>query len=115
MMLLPDDDPAQDPEFGDRSGAGLAVPATAPLLGPEGSLLYTGSDGRQYIVCGDPSQAEDQELTAAFQALRAGAHELDDLIGAARDWVVAARDAGLSAPAARRTLLGRLREALDDV
>ncbi len=111
-MVPPDDDPADDPGMEpDRS---FAIPATAPLLGPEGSLLYTGSDGRQYIVCGDPSQAGDQELLEAFHALRSGATELDALIEAVRGWVEAATRQGLSPKAARRTLLWRLQQSLED-
>jgi hypothetical protein len=90
------------------------VPATAPLRGPGGSLLYTGSDGRQYIVCGDPSQALDQDLMAAFQALRSGATGLEALIHAAQAWVEEASEQGLPVEVARSTLLSRLRQALDD-
>ncbi len=119
-MTSSDDDPAPGPDSPQpsRSGEGsedaLTVPATAPLRGPEGSLLYTGIDGRQYIVCGDPAQALDQELMASFQALRSGAQGLEALIRGAQDWVEHASDQGLSPEVARRTLLSRLRQALDD-
>jgi hypothetical protein len=107
-MTRSEDDPSLGPD------SSLTVPATAPLRGPEGSLLYTGSDGRQYIVCGDPSQALDQDLMASFQALRSGAPGLEALIQAAQDWVKEASEQGLSPEVARRTLLSRLRQALDD-
>ncbi len=91
-----------------------AIPATAPLQGPSGSLLYTGSDGRQYIVCGDPGAEGEEELLEAFHALRSGAAQLEELVAAARHWVEAAGARGLSPRAARRTLLWRLRQALSD-
>jgi len=44
-----------------------AIPATAPLAGRLVPMIYSGSDGRQYIVtaCRKPGQLE---LTQAFDA-----------------------------------------------
>ncbi|MBC1261422.1 hypothetical protein FQK07_09100 [Synechococcus sp. BSF8S] len=119
-MPRSDDDSALGPDSsqpsrsGDEPETSLTVPATAPLRGPEGSLLYTGCDGRQYIVCSDPSQAMDQDLMATFQALRSGAPGLEALIQAARDWVAEASDQGLPPAVARRTLLSRLKQSLEE-
>lgn len=91
-----------------------AIPATAPLQGPSGSLLYTGSDGRQYIVCSDPGADGEDELLEAFHTLRSGGAQLEELVAAARHWVEAAGARGLSPHAARRTLLWRLGQALGE-
>lgn len=107
---------AADEDLPDRDGADRApaIPATAPLLGPDGTLLYTGSDGMQYIVCGDPDAAERARLLGAFEALRAGAGPLEELIKASRAWRDAACGRGLSQEQATEVLLGRLRQALGD-
>jgi hypothetical protein len=113
------DDPhgdAPDDDLLEQDGADRApaIPATAPLLGPDGTLLYTGSDGMQYIVCGDPDAAERARLLGAFEALRAGAGPLEELIQASRAWRDAACGRGLSQEQATEVLLGRLRQALGD-
>ncbi|MCT0198719.1 hypothetical protein KQ313_03335 [Synechococcus sp. CS-1325] len=89
------------------------LPATAPLRGPRGSLLYSGSDGNQYIVAGGPAHPGDAPLAQAFQALRAGAPELDLLSHRCRQWVEAAGSHGLTQPQAAAVLLGQLALALD--
>lgn len=107
---------AWEDDLRERDGADPtpAIPATAPLLGPDGTLLYTGSDGMQYIVCGDPDAAERARLLGAFEALRAGAGPLEELIQASRSWRDAACGRGLSQEQATEVLLGRLRQALGD-
>jgi hypothetical protein len=89
-----------------------ATPATAPLLGPDGALLYTGSDGRRYIVCAEPSQAGDPQLIEAFDTLRAGAAELDEVVEISRGWIEMAIQRGMSRQQAVRLLLDRLGRAL---
>lgn len=89
-----------------------AIPATAPLQGPDGALLYTGSDGRKYIVCGEPSQAGDPQLIEAFDTLRAGAAELDGVVEISRRWIEMAIGRGMSRQQAVRLLLDHLGRAL---
>jgi hypothetical protein len=87
----------------------VPLPATAPLLGPDGSLIYTTSDGRQVIVCDDPSLAQRPELLEAFPALRAGAQELDQAGRAAEEWITVAARCGVPRELALRLLVTRLR------
>ena len=110
----PSDLPAGDAPEDEGGDHTPAIPATAPLLGPDGTLLYTGSDGMQYIVCGEPDAAERARLLGAFEALRAGAGPLDELIKTSRTWRDAACARGLSREQATEVLLGRLRQALND-
>ncbi|MCP9914890.1 hypothetical protein [Cyanobium sp. ATX 6F1] len=86
----------------------LPLPATAPLLGPDGALIYTTSDGRQVIVCDDPSLAGRPELIEAFQALRAGAPELEAVGQAAERWIAVAERYGVNRELALALLLERL-------
>lgn len=87
----------------------LPLPATAPLLGPDGSLIYTTSDGRQVIVCDDPSLAGTPELVEAFQALRAGAPELEVARQAVEAWISVVARFGLSRELSLRLLMANLR------
>jgi hypothetical protein len=87
----------------------LPLPATAPLLGPDGALIYTTSDGRQVIVCDDPSLVGRPELMEAFQALRAGAPELEEVGRAAERWIAVAERYGVSRELGLALLLERLR------
>ncbi|NQV10440.1 MAG: hypothetical protein HQ527_04635 [Cyanobacteria bacterium] len=91
-----------------------AIPATAPLRGPAGSLIYSGSDGRQYIVSGMAEGPGQLELTKAFDALRGEAAGLRDLINRCQQWVEAASAHGLSRPEAASVLLGQLAQALEN-
>jgi len=88
-----------------------STPATAPIRGPRGSLLYCGSDGNQYIVHGGPAGPRDAPLPEAFQALRAGAPQLEALTEDCRAWVEAASSQGLSQAGA--LLLGQLAQSLE--
>jgi hypothetical protein len=90
-----------------------ATPATAPLRGPRGSLLYGGSDGNQYIVDGGPASPRDAPLPEAFQALRAGAPQLEALSAGCRAWVEGACGQGLSRQQAGALLVGQLAQALE--
>jgi len=90
-----------------------STPATAPLRGPRGSLLYSGSDGIQYIVDGGPAGPSDAPLPQAFQALRAGAAELEAITVLCRAWVEAASAQGLNRQQAAAVLLGQLGQALE--
>ncbi|MCP9884557.1 hypothetical protein KBY97_05385 [Synechococcus sp. ATX 2A4] len=110
----PSDLPAGDAPEGERDDRTPPIPATAPLLGPDGTLLYTGSDGMQYIVCGEPDAEERARLLGAFEALRSGAGPLEELIKTSRAWRDAACTRGLSPKQATEVLLGRLRQALSD-
>jgi hypothetical protein len=87
----------------------VPLPATAPLLGPDGTLIYTTSDGRQVIVCDDPSLAGTPELVEAFQALRAGAPELEVARQAAEEWLSVVARFGLSRELSLRLLMAHLR------
>jgi hypothetical protein len=89
------------------------TPATAPLRGPRGSLLYSGSDGNQYIVDGGLADPRDAPLPEAFQVLRAGAPQLEALTAGCRAWVDAASGQGLSRQQAASVLLGQLAQALE--
>lgn len=89
------------------------TPATAPLRGPRGSLLYCGSDGNQYIVAGRPAGPRDVPLPLAFQALRSGSVQLEQLTAACRTWVEAAGSQGLNRQQAAAVLLGQLASALE--
>ena len=89
------------------------TPATAPLRGPRGSLLYCGSDGIQYIVAGSLAGPTDVPLPLAFQALRSGSAQLEQLTAACRSWVEAAGSQGLNRRQAATVLLGQLASALD--
>ena len=91
----------------------ISLPATAPLRGPRGSLLYSSSDGSQYIIAGGPAQPGDAPLVQSFQALRAGAAELDVLRSQCRTWVEGASRHGLTHEQAAAVLLGQLALALD--
>jgi hypothetical protein len=90
-----------------------STPATAPLRGPRGSLLYCGSDGNQYIVDGGPAGPRDAPLPEAFQALRAGAPQLEALTAACRAWVEAVSGQGLSQQQAAALLLEQLAQSLE--
>ncbi|MCP9848756.1 hypothetical protein [Cyanobium sp. Morenito 9A2] len=92
----------------------LPLPATAPLLGPNGALIYTTSDGRQVIVCDDPSLARRPELLEAFQALRAGAPELKEVERAAERWIEVAERCGLQRELALALVIERLKRQSED-
>lgn len=91
-----------------------AIPATAPLRGPGGSLIYSGSDGRQYIVSDTAGGPEQLELARAFDALRGEAAGLQALIHSCRQWVEAATAHGLSPSEATTVLIGQLGQALEN-
>jgi hypothetical protein len=94
----------------------LPIPATAPLRGPEGSLLYTGSDGCQYIIRGEASGPDgDRSLLEAFEALRAGAPQLKTLIEAGREWIEHAMRRGVPRERAARLLIEQLTQALGSI